>query len=71
MSGRQHRILLVGFPPAQMLDISGPLDDPPPPPPQADKPRARTTTNEDENLVDMSNPKKKCQKEKLKAASLE
>jgi transcriptional regulator GlxA family with amidase domain len=26
MSGRQHRILLVGFPPAQMLDISGPLD---------------------------------------------
>lgn len=23
---RQHRILLVGFPPAQMLDISGPLD---------------------------------------------
>jgi transcriptional regulator GlxA family with amidase domain len=25
-SERQHRILLVGFPPAQMLDISGPLD---------------------------------------------
>ena len=25
-SERQHRILLIGFPPAQMLDISGPLD---------------------------------------------
>jgi transcriptional regulator GlxA family with amidase domain len=26
LSERQHRILVVGFPPAQMLDISGPLD---------------------------------------------